>query len=95
MACLRRVQGWNLDLAIAEYLRYADPKPRPLDRTYIASYNPATLADAATKVGAASWKTNILNIEVLNRVTVDGDGNRLPTGQDVVRHTYNTTSNFK
>ena len=45
-----------MDQILAEYHQYADPKARPLDEKFIASFDPAKLKHLAESVGAASWK---------------------------------------
>ncbi|PGH22956.1 hypothetical protein AJ80_03005 [Polytolypa hystricis UAMH7299] len=75
MACFRRIQGWSLPAAIAEYVKHATPKTRVLDRNFIENYDPTVLADVADKVGASKWLPTIVPVDyhAMSRAKVYGD----------------------
>lgn len=51
IACFRKVTGWTLDGCIEEYERYARPKDRALDKTFIERFDPSTLKPLAFERG--------------------------------------------
>ncbi|KAJ9663480.1 tyrosine-protein phosphatase siw14 [Neophaeococcomyces mojaviensis] len=46
-ACFRKVCGWTDEAAIAEYVKYAAPKERELDKAFITQFDPALLKPLA------------------------------------------------
>lgn len=47
VACFRRVTGWSVEAAIEEYVRYASPKERELDKKFIERFDPSVLKPLA------------------------------------------------
>lgn len=68
MACFRKVQGWSIIATLSEYLHYANPKARLLDRNYIQAFDETVLYDAAVRSGVGSWAPTI----PLPVMTIDG-----------------------
>ncbi|KAL1960250.1 hypothetical protein VTO42DRAFT_8793 [Malbranchea cinnamomea] len=71
IACFRRLQGWAADMAVAEYLRYAHPKARPLDQDYIKKYDDTVLAGMAEKVRACNWRPKTPDLGAFNPLPPD------------------------
>ena len=46
-ACFRRVTGWSVDRAIDEYVKYATPKERELDKAFIRRFDPSVMKPLA------------------------------------------------
>ena len=46
-ACFRRVTGWTTEAAIEEYVRFASPKDRELDKKFIERFDPTALKPLA------------------------------------------------
>ena len=82
MACFRRVQGWDAEDAIAEYVGYAEPKARILDQAYIKEYDNTALASIANKVGAYNWNSTPRDMAVLNAVQTNGACNSKVISRD-------------
>ncbi|KAK2873231.1 hypothetical protein FQN49_002504 [Arthroderma sp. PD_2] len=55
MACFRKAQGWSCLSALSEYLYFASPKARVLDRNYIQSFDETLVTDLVKRVGAEQW----------------------------------------
>ncbi|KAK5697025.1 tyrosine-protein phosphatase siw14 [Elasticomyces elasticus] len=51
IACLRKIQHWDIDDIIAEYQTYAWPKARPGDIALIRSFDPEAVFDYAKRHG--------------------------------------------
>lgn len=65
VACFRKLQGWSLNAAITEYVKYSEPKSRALDRKFITDFDEATLSSLAKEVGACNWTRQILPFGVM------------------------------
>ena len=44
IGCLRKLQGWDLDSIIAEYISFSHPKSRVLDEKFIEAFDVSKLA---------------------------------------------------
>ncbi|KAK5116654.1 hypothetical protein LTR62_007328 [Meristemomyces frigidus] len=51
IACLRKIQRWNIDEILAEYHSYADPKARPGDIDLIRAFDPEAVFEYAKAHG--------------------------------------------
>ncbi|KAL2833383.1 tyrosine phosphatase family-domain-containing protein [Aspergillus cavernicola] len=53
--CFRKLQGWNMQDIINEYVHYSFPKQRPLDEAFIEAFDPSKLSHLAQLSGAKLW----------------------------------------
>ncbi|KAI9930856.1 hypothetical protein MW887_010507 [Aspergillus wentii] len=56
VGCFRKLQNWDIDDVITEYLNYSFPKSRPLDEKFIRSFDESQLAYLAQISDVASWQ---------------------------------------
>jgi tyrosine-protein phosphatase SIW14 len=55
-ACFRKLQGWDRQDIMNEYIRYSRPKQRLLDEVFIDEFDPSALSHLAQASGAMSWE---------------------------------------
>ncbi|KAL4775500.1 tyrosine phosphatase family-domain-containing protein [Aspergillus nidulans var. acristatus] len=55
-ACFRKLQGWDRQDILNEYIRYSRPKQRLLDEVFIDEFDPSALSHLAQTSGAMSWE---------------------------------------
>ncbi|OJJ53150.1 hypothetical protein ASPSYDRAFT_62318 [Aspergillus sydowii CBS 593.65] len=53
--CFRKLQGWEKQDIVDEYIRFSRPKQRPLDEAFIEAFDPSNLSHLAQTCGAKSW----------------------------------------
>lgn len=56
--CFRKLQGWEKQDIVDEYVRFARPKQRPLDEAFIEAFDPSNLTHLAKTCGAKSWDSS-------------------------------------
>ncbi|KAI5290943.1 hypothetical protein KEM54_006921 [Ascosphaera aggregata] len=64
VACLRKLQHWPITAILAEYQKYAAPKARALDMTFIQSYDPSVLGPVVDSMKADLWLPDIFSMPV-------------------------------
>ncbi|KAL2852819.1 tyrosine phosphatase family-domain-containing protein [Aspergillus pseudoustus] len=64
-ACFRKLQGWDLQEVIDEYVHYSGKKQRQLDKVFIEAFDSSKLMHLAQSSGAKLWcpKGTYANIE--------------------------------
>lgn len=55
IACLRKLQGWSLESAIAEYVHFSHPKSRELDIKFIEEFDVSNLAHLSQTFEEPPW----------------------------------------
>ncbi|KAL4964786.1 tyrosine phosphatase family protein [Aspergillus stella-maris] len=55
VACFRKLQGWDRQKIIEEYVRFSRPKQRVLDEVFIQEFDPSELSSLAQLSGARLW----------------------------------------
>ncbi|KAL4938994.1 hypothetical protein BDV06DRAFT_199737 [Aspergillus oleicola] len=64
VACFRKLQGWDRQKIIEEYVRHSRPKQRVLDEVFIQEYDSSALSSLAQASGAKSWTSSGVYVNV-------------------------------
>ncbi|KAL4927196.1 tyrosine phosphatase family protein [Aspergillus undulatus] len=63
-ACFRKLQGWDGQKIMEEYVRYSRPKQRVLDEVFIREYDPSMLSNLAQISGAKTWASSGIYVNI-------------------------------
>lgn len=53
--CFRKLQGWEKQDIVDEYIRFSRPKQRPLDEAFIEAFDPSNLSNLAKACDVKLW----------------------------------------